>query len=183
MEKAARTTSTANKWAERLRGRSRMAVAAIGAVFFLGLFFVSRPLSQRIDSANERLSKAEGRMVLASDVYDLRKQASHYKKKVPRGVDLNDWTNYLLEGIRSQPVKLTRMEPKKQTSLGPCKVLTWHIEMTGTLDALSHTVEWIENGQRLVRLDKMTLQMHGGKLSMSLVLKGLVLDIPPEKPA
>jgi hypothetical protein len=181
MSKNAGTTPVKNKWAERLRGRTRMAVAAIGGVFIIGLMIVARPLSQRIDGANERLAKAEGRMMLASDVYDLRKQSGHYKKKVPRGVDLNDWTYYLLEGIRTQKVKLTKMEPKKQMSLGPCKILTWNIEMSGSFEALSHVVEWMENGERLVRLDKLMMQMHGGKLSMSLVLKGIVLDVPPEK--
>jgi hypothetical protein len=181
MSKNAGITPVKNKWAERLRGRTRMAVAAIGGVFIIGLMIVARPLSQRIDGANERLAKAEGRMMLASDVYDLRKQSGHYKKKVPRGVDLNDWTNYLLEGIRTQKVKLTKMEPKKQMSLGPCKILTWNIEMSGSFEALSHVVEWMENGERLVRLDKLMMQMHGGKLSMSLVLKGIVLDVPPDK--
>jgi len=181
MDTNPRTTSLTNKWAERLRGRTRMAVAAIGGVFVIGLLVVARPLSQRIDANNDRLSKAEGRMMLASDVYDLRKQSGHYKKKVPRGVDLNDWTNYLLDGIRTQKVKLTKMEPKKQMSLGPCKILTWHIEMGGSFEELSKVVEWMENGERLIRLDKLVMQMHGGKLSMSLVLKGIVVDAPLEK--
>src|SRR6059058_3558005 len=89
-----------NKWAERLRGRSRMAVAAIGGVFLVGFLGVSRPLSQRIDGANDRLAKANSRAQLAGEVSDLRHQAALYHTKLPRGVDPNDWTNYLLEGIR-----------------------------------------------------------------------------------
>src|SRR5215213_1636467 len=103
-------SSAAGKWAERLRGRSRMAVAAVGGVFLIGFLGVSRPLSQRIDGANDRLAKASSRAQLASEVYDLRHQASLYTKKLPRGVDFNDWTNYLLEGIRAEPVRLVRME-------------------------------------------------------------------------
>jgi hypothetical protein len=181
MEKNTKTTSAANKWAERLRGRTRMAVAAIGGVFLLGFFVVSRPLGQRIDSANDRLSKAEGRMMLASDVYDLRKQASHFKKKIPQGTDLNDWTNYLLSGVRTQHVKLVKMEPKKAMTLGPCKVLTWHLEMMGDFESVAKVVEWMEKGERLVRIDKLVFQMKGDKLTTSMVVKGIVLDMPPEK--
>src|SRR4051812_28693079 len=80
-----------NKWAERLRGRNRMAVAAIGGLFILGLTLVSRPLCDRIDTASARLKKANDRMLLASDVSFLRRQASGYERKLQRGVDLNDW--------------------------------------------------------------------------------------------
>src|SRR5213593_3749412 len=97
-DSAAEKKSSKSKWAERLRGRSRMALAAIGGVFLVGFLGVSRPLSQRIDGANERLVKATARAQLADDVGDLRHQASLYQKKLPRGVDPNDWTNYLLAG-------------------------------------------------------------------------------------
>ena len=115
---------TTNKWAERLRGRSRMAVAVIGAVFLVGFLGVARPLSQRIDGANDRLAKAGSRALLAEEVSSLRHQATLYKTKLARGVDPNDWTNYLLSGIHTEHVKLVRMEPKEPLSLEPCKVLT-----------------------------------------------------------
>src|SRR5207247_1733991 len=119
METAEQPKATTNKWAERLRGRSRMAVASIGGVFLVGLFLVSRPLSDRIDSASARLGKATDRMMLAAEVSDLRRQAVQYEKKLQRGVDLNDWTNYLLSGVRTEHVRLIRMEPKKQQAIGP----------------------------------------------------------------
>ena len=170
--------SAAAKWAERLRGRSRMAVACIGGMFLLGFLLVCRPLSQRIDEANERLDKAVGRAVLGSDVYNLRRQAALFDKKLPRGVDPTDWTNYLLEGIRSERVRLIRMDPKDQMTLGPCKVLAWQIEMEGDLESLGRVVEWLETGKRLVRIDRLVLQNPGGGLTMSLLVKGLALDAP-----
>ena len=88
MEKhQAKVAKPKNKWAERLRGRNRMAVAAIGGLFLLGVLGVARPLGQRIDSANERLTKAETRAKLASDVYELQHQANQYEKKLPKGVE------------------------------------------------------------------------------------------------
>jgi hypothetical protein len=159
-----------------------MAVAAIGGVFLVGFLAVSRPLSQRIDNADERLGKAVGRAQLAADVFDLRHLASLYNKKLPRGVDPNDWTNYLLEGIRRQPVRLIRMDPKEILGLGPCKVLSWQIEMEGNFESLGRVVEWLENGKRLVRIDRCILQSPAGKtVGMTLSVKGLALDIPPEK--
>ena len=174
--------SAASQWAERLRGRSRMAVACIGGVFLLGFLLVCRPLSDRIDEANERLDKAVARATLGSDVYNLRRQAALFANKLPRGVDANDWTNYLLEGIRTERVRLIRMDPKDQLTLGPCKVLAWQIELEGDLESLGRVVQWLETGKRLVRIDRLVLQNPGGGLTMSLLVKGLALDAPAEKP-
>jgi hypothetical protein len=176
------TKSTANKWAERLRGRSRMAVAAIGGLFALGFGGVAHPLAGRIDGANDRLAKANARAQLANEVSELRHQAALYEKKLCRGVDPNDWTNYLLEGIRSQNVKLIRMDPKETLSMGPCKVLAWQIDMEGDLAGMGKVVAWLENGERLVRVDRIVVQTaKEGQLDMALLVKGLALDIPLDK--
>src|SRR6185503_13810630 len=123
-----------------------------------------------------------GRAQLATEVFDLRHQESLYAKKLPRGVDPNDWTNYLLEGIRKQRVRLIRMDPKETLSLGPCKVLSWNIELEGNFESLGKVVEWLENGQRLLRIDRCILHSPAGvTVGMNLIVKGLALDIPAEK--
>ena len=178
MDEKPQPVSTAAKWAQRLRGRSRMAVAAIGGVFLVGFIGVSRPLGQRIDAANDRLARAEARLQLAGEIHHLRRQASLYQKKLPRGIDTNDWTNYLLTGIRGERVKLVRMDPKDVAALGPCKILSWQIDLEGDLESLGRVVEWMENGKRLLRIDRILLQDADGKLAMSLLVKGLALDVP-----
>jgi Tfp pilus assembly protein PilO len=120
-------------------------------------------------------------MELAMNVADLRRQATLFHKKLPQGIDLNDWTNYLLSGFRAQRVRLSRMDPKEQMTLGPCKVLTWQVEMDGDFESLSKVVEWLENGERLIRLDRVVLQGANGHLTLSMLLKGLALDVPLEK--
>ena len=184
MEEQASTEKVAkpkSKWADRLRGRARMAVAAIGGMTALGLICVANPMLDRIAVSRERLKKADARATLASDVSKLRKQAELYGKKLPHGVDLNDWTEYLLTGIRSEPVKLVRMDPKDQVSIGPCKVLSWSIELEGDFASFGRVVAWMENGERLVRLDQMAMQLPNGKLSMFMVVRGLAVD-KPEQP-
>jgi hypothetical protein len=176
--KKAAQQSTAAKWAARLRGRTRMAVAAIGGVFLLGFFAVSRPLSQRIETANDRLNRAEARTILASDVHDLRRQASLYTRKLPRGVDTNEWTNYLLTIIRAERVKLIRMDPKDPKAIGPCKALAWQIDMAGDFYSLSRVIEKLESGDRLMRIDRLVMNSAGPQIAMSLVVRGLALDVP-----
>ncbi len=167
-----------NKWADRLRGRARMGVACIGGVVVLGMMGVTNPLLERVAAAQVRLKKAETRAALAADVASLRHQAEQYKKKLPRTNDLNDWTEYLLTGIRGEPVKLVRMDPKEQTSVGQCKVLTWQIDLEGDYQSLARVLSWMENGKRLVRVDRFAMQLPNGKLMMSLVVRGLALDKP-----
>src|SRR3954469_4496998 len=158
-------------WAERLRGRSRMAVATIGGVFLTGFFFASKPLSDRIDAATLRMTKAETRAKLASDVADLRKQSSLYNKKLMRGIDTNDWTQFFLAGINAHRVRLIRMDPKDQLSMGPCKVLTWSIEMEGDFQSVSEVVEWLENGTRLIRIDRVLFEGKHGRLTLGMSVR------------
>lgn len=182
MSEAAPNKPPVNKWAERLRGRSRMAVAVIGGVFMVGFLGVARPLSQRIDAANDRLAKANARAQLAGEVSDLRRQASLYSKKLPRAVDPNDWTNYILSGIRAEKVKLTKMEPRETLSLGPCKVMTWNLEMEGNLESIGRVVEWLENSARLVRIDRFVMESpHGGTISAAMLIRGLALEAGADK--
>jgi type II secretory pathway component PulM len=171
-----------SKWADRLRSRARMAVVAIGGLVALGMFGVTNPLLDRIEKANDRLKKAEQRAAVASEVANLRKQAETYKPKLPQRVDFNDWTDYLLAGIRAEPVKLVRMDPKDQAQIGPCRVLGWQVELEGDYESLGRVVSWMENGPRLVRIDRFAMQLPSGKLNMLLIVRGIAVDKPLEPP-
>src|ERR1051326_5891340 len=111
-EKAATETKPArkSKWADRLRGRTQMALLCIGGVCVMGLIGVGNPLSDRITEAQDRLTKAVARAALASDVESLRRQSLLFRGKLPVSVDLNDWTQYLLSAVRSQRVKMVKMD-------------------------------------------------------------------------
>src|SRR3954447_9006528 len=92
--------------ADSLRGRGRMGVACIGGMLVCGLIGVGNPLSERIVTAEKRLDKAVTRAALADDVAGLRHQADLYHKRIPRGIDVNEWTEYILTIVRAQNVKL-----------------------------------------------------------------------------
>src|SRR5262249_54288559 len=113
---------------------------------------------------------------LAEDIAGLRKQAASYRNRVPRSVDINEWTQYLLEGIRQQRVKLIRMDPKDQLSMGQCKVLSFEVEIEGSFEALARVIAWIENGPRLMRIDSLRVQLPSGQLAMQLNVRGLAID-------
>ncbi len=181
MAEKQKKASTFAVYAEKLRGRSRMAVATIGGVFLIGFFGASKPLTDRIDDAELRIIKAQTRKQLATEVADLRRLAAIYQKKLPRGIDLNEWTQYLLTGINSQRVRLIRMDPRDQLSLGPCKVVTWNIELEGDFQSLSSVIEWMENRSRLVRLDRILFEGKHGRLTLAMVVRGLALDVPQPK--
>jgi len=96
---------------------------------------------------------------------------------------------YILGFIRSQRVRLTRMDPKEGVTLGPCKVLVWQVELEGDFQSCAKIVAGLENGERLIRIDRLVLEVNAGRLSMTMVVKGLALDVPtkdksaPAKPA
>jgi hypothetical protein len=53
--------------------------------------------------------------------------------------------------------------------------------MEGDFESLSKVVDWLENGERLIRLDRVVIQGANGHLTLSMLLKGLALDVPLEK--
>lgn len=164
-------------WAERLRSPARMSMVVIGAMIVAWIICVYSPLSQRMEAVSDRLHKAESRKGLAEEVQELRRQANLYSDRLPRGGDVNEWTQYLLATIRSQPVKLIRMDPRETTRLGPCKVLTWQIEMEGDLRSVGGVIEGLENGQRLIRIDRLILRNAADptseRLLMAILVRGL----------
>ncbi len=68
------------------------------------------------------------------------------------------------------------MSPKDTEAMGPCKVLSWQIDLEGDYISLARVLAWLENGPRLVRIDHMSVQLPNGKLTMQLVVRGLAMD-------
>src|SRR4051812_19634580 len=84
-------SAAAAKWANRLRSPLRMSLCCIGGLFAMGLFGIANPLSDRVNAAQARVDKAKERAILAGEVNALQHQQFNYHKRLPRGVDLNDW--------------------------------------------------------------------------------------------
>ena len=54
--------------------------------------------------------------------------------------------------------------------------------MEGNLESLGRVIAWIENGERLARIDHLVLDCpHGGTIEAALTVRGLALDIPAEQ--
>jgi hypothetical protein len=168
-------TAPARTWQEQLRSPMRMSIFVLGSVFAMGLALVHMPLLNRMEVAGRRLQNAQKRHELAQEIVKLRQQAAAFEGRLPRGVNLTEWTEYLLNGARQTRVKVLRLEPKEVGKLGPCQVPEWRIELEGQFVELGRFVQWLEAGERVMRIDQIVVEPSDSQLKMSLQVKGLTL--------
>ncbi len=174
-EESEESESSKRSWKDDLRSPTRLAVLTLGGLLAFGILGVYMPLTGRIAEASGRLEQARQRQQLAEDVAHLRKMASLYQGRIPHGIDLSEWTEYLHEGVRKAGVRLLKVEPKKEIRMGPAKALGWRLETEGDFFAMARYVQWLESGPRIIRIDEMAFENSGGRLTMVLVIRGLVL--------
>jgi hypothetical protein len=153
-----------------------MAIVVLGGVFAVGLVMVHSPLIERLEAAQVRLRSANHRQALTESIVRLQEQSAMYRDRLPKGVDLADWTDYLISGARETQVIVLRLEPREVTRLGPCQMPEWRMELEGDFTRLGQYVRWLEGGPRLVRIDQLVIEAGDKQqLRMMLQLKGLTL--------
>lgn len=159
---------------ERLRSPAKMTTALLGGILLLTILAGYMPADAALVAAKVRLEKAEKRALLGSSLDGFRGEYQLYEKRVWRGSNLTEWAEYLHGGVTKTAVRLVFMEPKPAIKLGPCTALTWSIELEGSFEELCRYVQWLESGERLVRIDRLVFDLSGKRLSLSITLRGLV---------
>ena len=151
-----------------------MTIAVLGGVLLAALFAGYMPAESARVEALTRLAKATKRAELGASLAGLKNERELYNKRVPKGANLTEWSEYLHGGATSIDVRMIFMEPKPAMKLGPCTALSWTIELEGSFDQLSEYVHWLENGERLMRIDRMVFDLSGKRLTLAMVVRGLV---------
>ena len=148
-------------------------VATLVAVVIVGGYM---PLSKQIHEAQKRLADERERNGQITDVEKLQKQADAYRGRVSQGADTNDWVQYILGGLGQFSVKLRNMESREPKRVGPYRTVTLDMEIEGTYPQLRAFVEWLEQSDRLLRVDSVRFERN----SRSLLLKTVVLGLVPK---
>ncbi len=157
-----------------LRTPTRLTAALLGGTLLAAVVAGYMPADAASLKAGVRLKSAEKRAALASSLAGLRAEFDLYESRVPEGVNLTEWSEYLHSGIAETGVRLVFMQPKTATKLGPCSALAWQIELEGDFESMCEYVRWIESGKRLMRIDRFAFERSGDRLTLTLVVKGMV---------
>ena len=160
--------------AKALADPAKMRLAVVFLVAGVAVGAVYMPLSGRIDEARLKASAERNRAEAIQGVETLWTEANFYRPRIGQNADTNDWVQYLLAGSRRIPVRLRDMQNREPMKVGPYKAVTFTLEVDGTFTQLKQFTEWLEQSERLLRIDNLRLERQPNSLMMRLQVLGLV---------
>lgn len=164
-----------------LRHPKKYRVTVVAALLLFGLLGVYRPSLQRIDAARQRLDESQQRRDTIEQVEDLRTQRWRYLGRIDADMDTNQWIQFLLDGLEGYAVKLRTMESRPPCKVGPYLAVCLAMELEGDYPQLKATLEWLEQSERLIRVDMVHMEKCHDYLLMKLHVLGLMPKANPKK--
>ena len=153
---------------------AKMRLAVITAMTVIGLLAVYKPLAGRIEDKQQQLAAERRRTGLIASVSALRRQTAAYRPRIGEKSDTNEWVQYILTGLRESAVKLRDMSSRQPRTVGPYKAIVLTVEVEGNYRTIKDLMEWLEQSDRLLRVDSMRCEKQPGSIGMKVILLGLV---------
>ena len=161
---------------QRLHDPMQLRVFITLVMLVVGYVGIYMPLGGRIDRTTRELARARKRQALAHDVEQLRTQVEEFEARLPKKADTNEWIQYVLDGTRRFPVKLSTLDSGSSRRMGPYEAVVLHLELEGQFHQLDSFLHWVEANQRLFRVESMKLaplrSATDNRLLMNLTLLG-----------
>ncbi|MCR4412668.1 MAG: type II secretion system protein M [Thermoguttaceae bacterium] len=168
--------TTARSLAEQFRDPNRLRVLASVVMLAVGYLGIYLPLASHLDETSRALQKERQRQALFTETDCLRLQAERFADRVPAGTDNNEWIQYVLQGVRKYPLKMTALDAGSSERLGPYQAVQLTVELEGNYSDLDAFLAWLETNRRLFRVDSAKIapaKGDEGRLVMQLTLWGL----------
>lgn len=162
----------------------RFRLAVVVSLTLVAVVAVYTPLWERIESAKAEMNRQQQRLDSINDVNALRKQVDFYRQRLRGDSDTNQWVQHILAAQRHAQVKLRDMESREPRKVGPYAAVTLAVEVEGTFHRLAQFVEWLEQSDRLLRIDSVRFEKQADCILLRVVLLGLVQKSakPPARP-
>ena len=140
--------------------------AAIGGLYY--------PLSGQIEAQRNVLAAQKDRLEAIQEVEKLRHEVQAFRSRIDKQSDTNEWVQYLLAGSRQMGVQLRGMETREPRTVGPYTAVALNVEVQGTYPQLQGFVEWLDQSDKLLRVEGIRLEKTVGVITMKVNLLGLV---------
>jgi Tfp pilus assembly protein PilO len=164
---------------ERLLGKLHeplpLKICVMTVVLASGYVAVYAPMKSKIDATTAVLKKDKKLFELATKHEQLSKEFQMFEKRIPPQTDTKEWMQYILDGIRRLPVKLGNFDCSEPKPAAPFKIVGFQIELEGTFFDLRKFLRWVEEDQRMLRVDEIAItpSREPPKLNMRVTLLGL----------
>jgi Tfp pilus assembly protein PilO len=153
---------------------AKMRLAVVLAATALAIGAVYYPLSGQIEQERVEVESQKKRLETIQAVESLRRDVKAFRSRVDKQSDTNEWVQYMLAGSRQIGVRLRSMETKDPRKVGPYLAVPLTMEMQGTYLQLKSFVEWLDQSERLLRIDALRLEKTPGFIIMRVNVFGLV---------
>jgi Tfp pilus assembly protein PilO len=154
-----RRANLKNLLLERLHDPLQLRILVIGVLLLVGYMGVYTPLSEQIAATTQKIRKEQKLAELAGDLEQLQTQCNSFAKRLPQQADSKEWMQYMHEGVRGFPLKLSKLESLALQQIGPCQVVALRIELEGSYFDLDQFLRWLELNPRLLRADEMSITL------------------------
>lgn len=140
----------------RLHDPLQLRILVIGIALAVGYAGFYMPLSERIAATKQRLEQERKLEVLAGNIDRLKKQCAVFAKRLAPA-DAKEWVQYVHEGVRQYPLKLSKLDSLATKTIGPYKAMALHVEVQGSFFDLDQFLRWLEANDRLMRTDDISI--------------------------
>jgi Tfp pilus assembly protein PilO len=144
--------------AQQLRDPFRLRLVVAAAAVLLSYVAIYSPLHSRIEKLRWELREEERRSQLAEEVDLLRARFASLEGRLHAESDVNAWIQYVLDGVRRQPLKLVNLDVEEERKLGPYRTLVMRVHVAGEMKDLDQLLQWLESNERLFRIDTLSLE-------------------------
>ncbi len=152
----------------------KMRLVVIIGMAAVAIMAVYKPLVGQIETKQRQLVAQRKRADLIASVEAFRKQAKVYRPRISEKSDTNEWVQYILMGLRKSGVKLRDMSSRQPRKVGPYRAIVLTVEVQGNYKSVKSLIEWLEQSDRLLRVDSIRCQKKAGAIEAKLTLLGLV---------
>lgn len=144
---------------ERMHDPLQLRITVLGIVLFLGYSGVYLPLDAQISATKQELVRERKLADLASSLEQLQSQCRSFAKRLPQQADSKEWMQYMHEGVRSFPLKLSKLDCLPPRKVGPYPIVVLKLELEGSYYDLDQFLRWIESNPRLLRADEIDISL------------------------
>lgn len=153
---------------------AKMRVALLAVMTALAIGGIYMPLSDGIDRQRRLVAAENKRLDCLQEVESLRRETRQYIARIDAESDTNEWVKYLLDGSRQAHVRLRDMQSKEPKKVGPYRAVSLVLEVQGRYPQLKQFLEWLDQSDRLLRVDSIRVEKLPDVLIMKVQVLGLV---------
>ena len=139
----------------------------------IGFFAIYQPLSSQIEVAERRLEFDGKRADMAQETDGFRSQVMLFEHRLYSTRDTNEWVQYILTGTRTCGLRFRKYDPGSPFQAGPYEVLNFTFELGGSYNNIIRFIQWIEQNERLFRIEGMLMEQLPSGVSLKITILGL----------